>query len=176
MSTNKKRIPGYTDQIEQLSSEQAYHLLRGHNLIEDEKKLFKNESERKKAYFKHKEYLFSLLGTQRDSFRPFLPWGERPAGWWDYEWPSLGLRTRLQIDGPRMIPISDKMSFGKHRLYETCQPGVQWESQFSYLKAHDLLLPNEAQGYFEQEAKKMRLRERDSEADAQIIDIDEFKK
>ena len=174
MSTNKKRIPGFKDHIEQLTNEQAYNLLRGHDHIEDH--VFKNEAERKKAYFKHKKYLFSLLGTQMNSFRPFLPWGERPAGWWDYDWPSLGLRTRIQIDGPRMIPISDKMSFGIHSLYEKFQPGVKWESQFSYLKDHDLLLPSEEQGFFDQEAKKQRLRDSDSEADAQIIDIDEFKK
>ena len=170
----QKPLKRTNDVDRELTDNQAYNLLRGHDLIEDH--VFKNEPERKKAYFKHKDYLFSLLGTQMGDFKPFLPWGERPAGWWDYEWPALGLRTRLQIDGPRMVPISDKMWFGKHRLYETHQPGVQWESQFSYLKAHGLLLEGEEQKYFNQEAKKQRLRKRDSEADAQIIDIDEFKK
>ncbi len=144
----QKPLERSNDVDRELTGKQAYHLIKGHYFYDEN--VFKNEVERKKAYFKHEKYLFSLLGTQMNSFRPFLPFGERPESWWRYRWPALGLRPRIQINGPKMEPIGDEMRFGKHLFYKEFQLGVKWESQFSYLKFFNLLLPGEEEKYIKQ--------------------------
>ncbi len=170
----KQKLLTRTNDVDrELTDKQAYHLIRGHYF--NDENVFKNEAERKKAYFKHENYLFSLLGTQMNSFRPFLPFGERPECWWRYRWPALWLRPRIQIDGPRMEPIGGEMRFGKYILFKEFQPGVKWESQFSYLKFFNLLLPGEEEEHSRQERNKWILRcKLQNQLSAQIIDIDDF--
>ena len=152
----QKPLKRLNDAKRGLTDKQVYHLIKGHYFYDEN--IFKNEVEREEAYFKYEKYIFSLLGTQMNSFRPFLPFGERPEGWWRYRWPVLGLRPRVQIDGPKMEPIGDEMRFGKYLFYKEFLPGVKWESQFSYLKFFNLLLPGEERKYVKQEVKKFKLK------------------
>jgi hypothetical protein len=170
MHMEQKPLKRSNDVDRELTDKQVYHLMKGHFFYEEN--VFKNKVEREKAYFKHEKYLFSLLGTQMNSFRPILPYGERPESWWRYRWPALGLRHRIQIAGPRMEPIGDEMRFGKYLFYKEFQPGVKWESQFSYLKFFNLLFPDEEKKYIKQEVKKFKVRLKLQ--NAKIIDIDDL--
>jgi hypothetical protein len=79
----------------ELTEDQIHHLLHGwildtlyhpfYNFHGDLGFPFRDEEHRRKLYFEHKNYLFSLAGKHMDFLFRQLKTGEKPRGYFNYE-------------------------------------------------------------------------------------------
>jgi hypothetical protein len=120
----------------ELSVNKLTHIVLGWNwsfIGEDSREFpFENEEERKKLYFKYKDYIFSKQGEKEDFANPAFKYGQRPAAWWDYEAPIK------RIDIPKKSPVKVWMGMAGWKISQNHE-----RNEYIYLKENNFLLPGE---------------------------------
>ena len=135
-----------------LKPDQLEHLLKGYVLLDPRRPVFKSESERRRAWVKNRDFIFSLQGKkcQDETFGLnssidfyFLPF-TRPEAWWRYDSPEP--RRMLAGDPAGIIP-EDGLIKGVPRSYRSREAweGMTFESERDFLTRHNLLTPLEQQ-------------------------------
>lgn len=150
MPTNRKRVSRpWQGKNNELTKDQKEHLLYGYT-----KNPFRDDEERKKAWFDYREELMAVIGS-----RYSLSWGLRPHAWWSYEAPEP--RKMIKPAEPGYCEPDGRLSRGKPKFYKLAKLPVdlkklpQYESQFEYLKRLGLLFPGEEEK-IDESAQKWR--------------------
>jgi len=108
-----------------LTEGELQHLLIGWTLDGDQG--FSSEEELREAYFKHRDYLMSLIGIE-------FEYGKRPFAWWQFE--NLPEKKRI-------VKMYQSTAYGAEG-----DPALPIEEcDFSYLLRNNLLLPGEEEEY-----------------------------
>jgi hypothetical protein len=136
-------------------------LLYGENYLH--KSGLKTDAKCRVAWEKHGDYILSHYRDRRprrddNTFMPLTyKSGQRPWGWWQFQ-NSHGMRKLVSGE---VEPLSDELYFGKYRFIKLPQAKYEYESEFDFLKRHDLLFENEEESYLmnlanEKHLNKMR--------------------
>jgi hypothetical protein len=131
---------------------------------------FESHEQRRDMYFRHRDYLMSLIGKRSEdldnpSWHPELKFCERPDAMYTYELePKYGPRKKvedIELSDGRQIKLS-----AINNLYE---------SQESYLERHGLLMPNEIENRAAADERAEREKEEFREKISNVVDLDEYR-
>jgi hypothetical protein len=137
-----KRIAKARQRKVELSEDQIDHLLSGYSLGPEFP--FKDEAERRKAWTAHRAELMQYIGrTSGPGFyaQNGIPWGHRPAGWWQFEAP--GTRRRIRGDMSITSIGEERSPSGTLRFWSEQVDDSEFETQHQFLKRHGLLSDTE---------------------------------
>jgi hypothetical protein len=134
---------------------------------------FKSERQRRFTWERSKDYILETFRDRKPSLRDdtllelSYPSGTRPDAWWQYS--NVHGMRKILAGNPQ--PVSDEMTRGKWRFLEVEDPTLVYESEFDFLKRHNLLFDGEEQAYIENLEKEkarqesLKIKAKQSEGD-----------